>query len=149
MQLLWEQEIEHLTKNSTNLIKQAQNRLSELDRYISRDAGSHLLLDKAREAKDMLISLVVNLHKIVKFNQDKAHIANAGSALKPKETDAATIKDDGPRAYRVKDACARLGICNASFYKMMKSGKIKTINIGDRRLISVSEVERLLNEGSP
>lgn len=149
MQLPWEQEIEHLTKNSINLIKQAQNRLSELDRYISRDTGSHLLLDKAREAEDMVISLVVNLHKIVKFNQDKAHIANAGSALKPKAPDAATIKDDGPRAYRVKDACSKLGISPSSFYLLMKSEKIKTIEIGSRRLISANEIERLLNEGSP
>jgi excisionase family DNA binding protein len=50
-----------------------------------------------------------------------------------------------PLAYRVNPLCRRLGIGRSTLYKMMKSGKIKTVIVGGRRLIPAAEVERLLS----
>ncbi|WP_371134828.1 helix-turn-helix domain-containing protein [Methylocystis sp.] len=51
-----------------------------------------------------------------------------------------------PLAYRVKDFCARVGICPATFYKLVKLKKIRVVKFGGRTLVPASEVDRLLGE---
>jgi len=55
--------------------------------------------------------------------------------------------DDGPRAYTVREACERLTISRSYFYALNKTGRIKTIKLGGRRIILIKEIERLLKEG--
>jgi excisionase family DNA binding protein len=50
-------------------------------------------------------------------------------------------------AVRINDACAALGISRSSLYELMATGEIRTAVVAGRRLIPVSELERLLSEG--
>ena len=51
-----------------------------------------------------------------------------------------------PVAVRLSDACRALGIGNTSLYDMMGKGEIKSIRIAGRRLIPVSEIDRIVAE---
>ncbi|WP_363351393.1 helix-turn-helix domain-containing protein [Methylocystis echinoides] len=53
--------------------------------------------------------------------------------------------NNSPLAYRVKDFCTRVGICPATFYKLVKLGKIRVVKIGGRTLVPAAEADRLLN----
>lgn len=53
---------------------------------------------------------------------------------------------EAPLAYQVKPFCRRLGISVASFYKLLKLGKIKIVKVGHRTLVPASEAERLLSD---
>jgi excisionase family DNA binding protein len=48
------------------------------------------------------------------------------------------------RAMRFEDFYPRLGIGRTKFFAMVKSGEIRTISLGGRRLVPVSEFDRLL-----
>jgi hypothetical protein len=50
-------------------------------------------------------------------------------------------------AYRVKELCAAIGICPSTFFKLAAAGKVKTIKIGGRTLVTVEEKDRILREG--
>jgi excisionase family DNA binding protein len=50
-------------------------------------------------------------------------------------------------AFRVKPFCESIGISRTKFYELMRSGKIKTILIGGRRLVPAAEAQRLAREG--
>lgn len=52
-----------------------------------------------------------------------------------------------PLAYRVDEACRTIGLGRTSLYELIKSGKIKPINIAGRTLIPRAELERLIAEG--
>ncbi len=54
---------------------------------------------------------------------------------------------DTTLALRVKDFCARIGICHATFWKYQKVGKIRVIRIGTRVLVPATEVHRIASEG--
>lgn len=49
-------------------------------------------------------------------------------------------------ALRINEACAALGISRSSLYELMSAGKIKTALLAGRRVIPVSELERVLSE---
>ncbi len=54
---------------------------------------------------------------------------------------------DTKLALQVKDFCARIGISPATFWKYAKAEKIRTIRIGGRVLVPMTEVNRILSEG--
>lgn len=47
----------------------------------------------------------------------------------------------------VTDFCKSLGISRAHFYDLVNAGKIKTIKIGAKTLVSREERDRILREG--
>jgi hypothetical protein len=53
-----------------------------------------------------------------------------------------------PKARRVKDACAAIGISRSLLYKLAAANKVKLIHIGGRTLVPESEIERLASGGS-
>ena len=53
---------------------------------------------------------------------------------------------EAPLAYQVKPFCRRVGISPATFYKLLKLGKIKIVKIGGRTLVPASEADRLLSD---
>ena len=55
--------------------------------------------------------------------------------------------NDVPLAWRVKPFWQRLGISASTFWKLVKSEKIRVIRVGGRTLIPHDEVERILKEG--
>lgn len=63
----------------------------------------------------------------------------------------ASGKDRPPverRAYQVLEFCEAFGISRSNLYVLIRAGKIHTVTIGGRRLVPVSEGERLLAEGA-
>ncbi len=53
--------------------------------------------------------------------------------------------DQARLAFRVDDFCSAIGISRSTFYSQMKDGSIRTVVIGGRRLVPMTEVERLLS----
>ena len=53
-----------------------------------------------------------------------------------------------PKARRVNDACAALGIGRSTLYKLAGEGKIKLVRVLGRTLVPESEIERLTSEGA-
>jgi predicted DNA-binding transcriptional regulator AlpA len=51
-----------------------------------------------------------------------------------------------PRALRINDFCMVLGISRSGAYRMLARDEIKTIDIAGRRLVPMSEVDRLMAE---
>jgi excisionase family DNA binding protein len=49
-----------------------------------------------------------------------------------------------PLAYRINTFCDLMGIGRSHFYNLVNEGQIRTIMIGERRLVPASEAERLL-----
>ena len=147
MQDKWTQEIRYFTKQANEAIKLSKDSLHDLEKYFVSERSQHLLINKANDLEDKVIQLVVSLQKLIKFTQEKpASFTEAHNKI-PHNCDESSIFENGPRAYRVKDACKMLGIGHSTFYKLNKAGKIDTIKMGGRRLISSSEVKRLLEEG--
>jgi hypothetical protein len=58
------------------------------------------------------------------------------------------VEANPPLAFQVTPFCRRLGISRATFYKLKKLGKIHTIKIAGRVLVTAAEAERLLKEGA-
>ena len=50
-------------------------------------------------------------------------------------------------AFRINDACKALSLGRSTLYKLMGSGKLRSITIAGRVLIPRSEIERLIKEG--
>lgn len=50
-------------------------------------------------------------------------------------------------ALNVAEFCQLVGIGRTLFYKLVNEGRIRTVCIGGRRLIPISEVNRLLENG--
>lgn len=51
-----------------------------------------------------------------------------------------------PLAHRVEDACRMIGVGRTSLYRLISQGKLRTIRIAGRTLVSHREVERLIAE---
>jgi predicted DNA-binding transcriptional regulator AlpA len=49
-------------------------------------------------------------------------------------------------AFRVNEFCHSLGISRTAFYGLVKDKKIRSILVAGRRLVPLSEAERLLGE---
>jgi excisionase family DNA binding protein len=56
--------------------------------------------------------------------------------------------EDKKCARRVNDFCSAYGISRSTLYVLIKSGRIRTIKIGRRRLIPEDEGERIMREGA-
>jgi predicted DNA-binding transcriptional regulator AlpA len=48
------------------------------------------------------------------------------------------------RALRVNEFCAAYGLSRSTAYKLMKTGKLRTVLIGGRRVVPVDAAEALL-----
>ena len=48
-----------------------------------------------------------------------------------------------PLAWRINDACKRIGISRATIYKMAAGGRLRIVKIGGRSLVPDAEIERL------
>ncbi|WP_363347156.1 helix-turn-helix domain-containing protein [Methylocystis echinoides] len=51
-----------------------------------------------------------------------------------------------PLAYRVNDACRVLSVSRSHLYALAAKGEIKLTHIGNRTLVSLAEIHRLLGE---
>jgi len=51
-----------------------------------------------------------------------------------------------PRLLAIKQALYELGISRTAIYELIKSGKLKTVKIGRRRLVPVEAIEELVAE---
>jgi excisionase family DNA binding protein len=47
-------------------------------------------------------------------------------------------------ALSVDEFCALIGVCRATFYNLLKDGKIRTVMLGGRRLVPADAVRELL-----
>jgi excisionase family DNA binding protein len=54
------------------------------------------------------------------------------------------IASSGRRAFAVKEAAALIGVSRSMLYVLIKSGALRTIKLGGRRLIPRDEIEALL-----
>jgi excisionase family DNA binding protein len=55
-----------------------------------------------------------------------------------------TRSDNAPRAYRIDDFCRAYGVGRTTVYALIKLGKLKSVQIGRRRLITADSAEALL-----
>jgi excisionase family DNA binding protein len=55
---------------------------------------------------------------------------------------------DKPRARRIKDACAALGVSRSHLYNLAAKGEIRLARLGNRTLVPESEIDRLLGEAA-
>lgn len=53
-----------------------------------------------------------------------------------------------PKARRIPEACAALGISRSTIYALAAEGKIRLVHIGRRALVPESEIDRLASEGT-
>jgi excisionase family DNA binding protein len=51
--------------------------------------------------------------------------------------------------YRVNDFCKVVGIGRTYLYRLIASGRIRSVLIGGRRIIPADEARRLIREGAP
>ena len=65
----------------------------------------------------------------------------AGNA--PLRCPADTLK---PRARRINDACAALGVSRSHLYNLAGEGKLRLVRIGNRTVVPELEIDRLLGE---
>ncbi|MBG0801402.1 helix-turn-helix domain-containing protein [Methylocystis sp. H4A] len=49
-----------------------------------------------------------------------------------------------PRARRINDACAALGVSRSHLYSLASEGKLRLVRIGNRTVVPESEIDRLL-----
>jgi len=54
-------------------------------------------------------------------------------------------KEIKPLAVPVKSACRLVGVGNTSMWALIKAGRVKTVNIGRRRLVIYASLEALLS----
>lgn len=55
---------------------------------------------------------------------------------------------DKPRARRINDACAALGVSRSHLYALASKGLIRLVRIGNRTVVPESEIDRLLGEAA-
>jgi excisionase family DNA binding protein len=55
-------------------------------------------------------------------------------------------KGNRPLAVPVKTACKLVGIGNTTMWALIKSGRVKTVSIGRRRLVIYTSLESLMSE---
>ena len=54
---------------------------------------------------------------------------------------------NGPMAYRVGEAAEVLRVTETTIYRWIATGKLKTVKIGGRRLVSAKVINALLEKG--
>ena len=53
-----------------------------------------------------------------------------------------------PLAYSMADAATLMGVSRQHLYNLSYADKLSTVKIGGRRLVRLTEIERLLEEGA-
>ena len=53
-----------------------------------------------------------------------------------------------PLSLTVREACRIIGIKDTTFWELIKTGKVKTVMIGRRRLVVYASLEALVSEQS-
>jgi excisionase family DNA binding protein len=61
-----------------------------------------------------------------------------------------STNNDGVKrlAFSIREAEQASGLSRATLYRLIASGRLMTLKIGARRLVTVGALEALLNEGS-
>jgi excisionase family DNA binding protein len=59
------------------------------------------------------------------------------------------ILEEKRRALSPREAERTLGISHATFYRLIKVGRLKTIKLGSRTIIPVEAIDALLSGGAP
>ena len=67
---------------------------------------------------------------------------------KPSPLLAKGVKTPEPKYIRPADAAARISATSAFIYKLMKSGDLKSHTLGKARLIKVTDLDQLVENGS-
>jgi excisionase family DNA binding protein len=52
-----------------------------------------------------------------------------------------------PLAYGMGDAADLIGVSRQHLYNLVHAGKVASVNVGRRRLVRMTEIDRILNEG--
>ena len=65
-----------------------------------------------------------------------------------KDRGRSNAPDNGKRGLHVNEFSHRYGMSRSTVYKLMDSGKLRSVKIAGRRIIPDSEGERLLSEGT-
>jgi excisionase family DNA binding protein len=60
----------------------------------------------------------------------------------------ANTHEEKCRAYSIREAARLCGVSHATFYRLLKKGKITSIKIGSRRLIRDEQINALLAGGA-
>lgn len=61
---------------------------------------------------------------------------------------SAELAPGNRRALSIPEFCRAIGISRSSAYLLVNAGTLRTIRLGGRRLVPVSEIDRLLEGGS-
>jgi excisionase family DNA binding protein len=68
----------------------------------------------------------------------------AGCVLLPVETESPRKSPVPKMAYSMAETAAALGITKPTAYKLVAQGRLRTVMVGARRLVPITEIERLL-----
>ena len=106
-----------------------------------RDARIFGLCQHLRSAIDIL-------EQIASQPYQPPHAAAASASAPPatssRPLDAVSGIAPSKIAYTIKEAAAAIGLSRSTIYKLMASGELQTIRIGQRRLIRAEALSRLL-----
>jgi excisionase family DNA binding protein len=58
------------------------------------------------------------------------------------------INEQSRRAFSIVEAARLCGLSRATLYRLIASGKLKTIKIGARRVVPAAAIDALLREGA-
>lgn len=108
-----------------------------------RDARIFALCQHLRSAIDIL-------EQIASQPYQPPHTAAASASTSPatssRPLDVVSGIPPSKIAYTIKETTAAIGLSRSTIYKLMASGELQTIRIGQRRLIRAEALNRLLTE---
>ena len=53
---------------------------------------------------------------------------------------------DTPVLLNIPEACARLRVSRWTFYQLVRTGRLRTVTVGSRRLVPVANLNRFIEE---
>lgn len=53
---------------------------------------------------------------------------------------------ESPRAYSIEDAARQVGVGRTLMFDLVRRGQVRSVQLGRRRVIPASELDRLLGE---
>lgn len=53
-------------------------------------------------------------------------------------------RNAAPELLSVREACATLGICKTTFFKLVNERRLQTVKLGRRTLVRAGEIERFV-----
>lgn len=106
-----------------------------------RDARIFALCQHLRSAIDILEQIASQ-----PYQPPHAAAASASAAPATSSRPLDAVSGIPPRriAYTIKEATAAIGLSRSTIYKLIASGELQTIRIGQRRLIRAEALNRLL-----